>query len=63
VNPVDKYRLHLGLTKSDPSQALRASLLAKLGLPCGGSFYLHAGSDPIPGDLLAFIRILSMDKG
>ncbi|XP_005090792.1 actin-histidine N-methyltransferase [Aplysia californica] len=61
-NEHDQLRLKLGISKGDSLFALKSELLGKLSLPPSRSFFLHRGRFPVDGDLLAFLRVFSMDE-
>lgn len=62
-NPHDTMAIRLGVSKADPLNEKRVSLLARLGLPSSGEFLLLADTNPVHPALLAFLRIFSMNAG
>ncbi|KAL5008814.1 hypothetical protein ScPMuIL_014395 [Solemya velum] len=61
-NEFDRVAMKLGISKDDPLFALKSEVLARVGLLPSRTFYLHIGEDPVSTDLLAFLRIFSMDE-
>ncbi|XP_054264332.1 actin-histidine N-methyltransferase-like [Macrosteles quadrilineatus] len=58
----DSFRIRLGVAKSDPLSAQRAKVLGRLGLPTAADFVLLRGAQPVEGQLLAFLRVFSMNQ-
>ncbi|BFZ12485.1 hypothetical protein BsWGS_15524 [Bradybaena similaris] len=61
-NEHDRLCLKLGISKDDPLYGLKSEVLEKLHIATSRSFYLHKGRFPVDGDLLAFLRVFSMDE-
>ncbi|CAG4945843.1 unnamed protein product [Parnassius apollo] len=61
-NQHDSLSLALGVSSGDPARETRLSLLSKLGLAGVTHFNLYLGEAPISAELLAFIRIFSMNQ-
>ncbi|XP_018333535.1 histone-lysine N-methyltransferase setd3 [Agrilus planipennis] len=57
----DGYWLKLGISKNDPLRGKRIQLLEKLSINTF-DFLIRKGPEPIDGDLLAFLRVFSMDN-
>ncbi|XP_046664621.1 actin-histidine N-methyltransferase [Homalodisca vitripennis] len=58
----DSFRVRLGVAKSDPLATERGRVLARLALPTAADFVLLRGPQPVEGQLLAFLRIFSMQQ-
>ncbi|KXJ06533.1 Histone-lysine N-methyltransferase setd3, partial [Exaiptasia diaphana] len=61
-NQHDYVNLHLGVSKSDKLYAMKAQIMAMVGLDASARPYpVCCGSNPISPELLTFLRIFSMD--
>ncbi|KAK7103751.1 actin-histidine N-methyltransferase-like [Littorina saxatilis] len=61
-NEHDRLCLKLGISKGDPLCEAKSEVLGKISLQASRSFYLHCGECPVDGELLAFLRVFSMDE-
>ncbi|XP_070578396.1 actin-histidine N-methyltransferase-like [Ptychodera flava] len=61
-NQKDKTTLKLGVSKNDSLFAMKAELLARMRLAVSGTFFLSNTDKPVTQDLLAFLRIFSMNE-
>ncbi|KAJ8922590.1 hypothetical protein NQ315_007620 [Exocentrus adspersus] len=61
-NVHDGYWIRLGVSKSDPLEEKRKELLRRLSISPTSEFFIRKGSEPIDGELLAFLRIFNMNE-
>ncbi|KAI5634177.1 rubisco LSMT substrate-binding domain-containing protein [Phthorimaea operculella] len=60
-NPYDSLSIALGVSANDPLREDKLALLSKLGLAGVTHYNLYKGEKPISAELLAFIRIFTMN--
>ncbi|XP_072158598.1 actin-histidine N-methyltransferase [Bemisia tabaci] len=61
-NKHDGIQLKLGISKADPLHDDKATILKELEIPPAGEFLVKTGNEPVDGQLLAFLRVFSMEK-
>ncbi|KAK6183292.1 hypothetical protein SNE40_010798 [Patella caerulea] len=61
-NNYDRLCIKLGISKNDPLFQHKSEVLTKIGISPSRSFFLHKGEFPVNGELLAFLRIFTMDE-
>lgn len=62
-NEYDRLALRMGVSKNDILYSMKAEVLARIPLKSNGTFYLYADAlNPVDCDLLAYLRVFSMDK-
>ncbi|XP_076441686.1 actin-histidine N-methyltransferase-like [Babylonia areolata] len=61
-NEHDRLCLKLGISKGDPLCDAKSEVLGKISLQTSRSFFLHCGECPVDGEMLAFLRIFTMDE-
>ncbi|XP_032812114.2 actin-histidine N-methyltransferase [Petromyzon marinus] len=61
-NANDRVKIKLGVSKSERLYAMKSEILARGGIPASTMFALHCGDQPIPAQLLAFLRTFCMTE-
>lgn len=61
-NEFDSVAIKLGISKNDPLAEKKTLLLQQLGINQSDAFHLNRNQQPLTKQLLAFIRVFSMEK-
>lgn len=59
----DSIKVKIGISKADPTFALKDALCKKIELETYGDYQINHKSVPLNGKILAIVRIFLMDKG
>ncbi|KAI8479978.1 Histone-lysine N-methyltransferase setd3 [Branchiostoma belcheri] len=59
----DRVNIKLGVSKNDSLFAMKAEVLSRAGIHASTTFQVHCGKDPIPPELLVFLRVFTMVEG
>ncbi|CAH1261882.1 SETD3 [Branchiostoma lanceolatum] len=62
-NVHDRVNIKLGVSKNDSLFAMKAEVLSRAGIHASTTFQVHCGKDPIPPELLVFLRVFTMVEG